>query len=158
MHCCIISVYFMNSHLSLLKLSAFFCIFGSEMTETVAIDTLWLLLLTLCKDGFTLQVKYNINFLTAQFFMDMPPHSFIKKDAGPIKDWWKSRIIMLIDTRNEEGAQALYKEFYLGDSPQLPERYWSVSWNRGLASSGLIHIQPYWFTVIWVLGNLDWNG
>ena len=55
--------------------------------------------------------------------MDVPPNSFIKKDAGPIKDWWKNRIIMLIDTRNERGARALYKEFYLGDKPQLPERY-----------------------------------
>ena len=43
----------------------------------------------------------------------MPPHSFIKKDAGPIKEWWKSRIIMLIDTMNEDGAKALYQEFHI---------------------------------------------
>lgn len=30
--------------------------------------------------------------------MRFPPHSFIKKDAGPIKEWWKSRLILLIDT------------------------------------------------------------
>ena len=82
-----------------------------------------MLLLTLCKDGFTWQAKSNISSLIAEAFMDVPPHSFIKKDAGPIKDWWKNRIIMLIDTRNERGARALYKEFYLGDAPQLPERY-----------------------------------
>ena len=37
----------------------------------------------------------------------MPPHSFIKKDAGPIKEWWKSRIIMLIDSKNEEASEEI---------------------------------------------------
>ena len=42
--------------------------------------------------------------------------SFIhQKDAGPIKKWWKSRIIMLVDTMNEDGAKALYKEFHIDE-------------------------------------------
>tara|TARA_B100000475_G_scaffold181365_1_gene147929 strand:- start:86 stop:247 length:162 start_codon:yes stop_codon:yes gene_type:complete len=53
----------------------------------------------------------------------MPPHSFIKRDAGPIKEWWKSRIIMLIDTNNEDAAKSLYKEFHIDERPNLPQRY-----------------------------------
>ena len=46
--------------------------------------------------------------------MNIPPHSFLKRDKGPIKDWWKARIYTLIDTDNEDAARALYKEFHLG--------------------------------------------
>tara|TARA_Y100000766_G_scaffold264717_1_gene257724 strand:+ start:1012 stop:1179 length:168 start_codon:yes stop_codon:yes gene_type:complete len=55
--------------------------------------------------------------------VNIPPHSFIKKDAGPIKEWWKSRIILLIDTMNEDGAKALYKEFHIDEGRLLPQRY-----------------------------------
>ena len=55
--------------------------------------------------------------------MDFPSHAFIKRDAGPIRSWWKSRIALLIDASNEQGARALYQEFYLGELPRLPERY-----------------------------------
>lgn len=56
--------------------------------------------------------------------MRFPPHSFIKKDAGPIKEWWKSRLILLIDTRNEQAARALYKEFHIDEKPGLRDHYW----------------------------------
>jgi len=56
--------------------------------------------------------------------MSIPPHSFIKKDAGPIKEWWKSRLILLIDTRNEQAARALYKEFHIDEKPGLRDHYW----------------------------------
>ena len=56
--------------------------------------------------------------------MRIPAHSFIKKDAGPIKEWWKSRLILLIDTRNEESARALYKEFHIDEKLRLHDHYW----------------------------------
>ncbi|QNI54884.1 hypothetical protein SynBIOSE41_02385 [Synechococcus sp. BIOS-E4-1] len=54
--------------------------------------------------------------------MDFPSHVFIKRHAGPIRAWWKSRISLLIDTSNKEGARALIQELYLGEFPRLPER------------------------------------
>ncbi|KZR87904.1 hypothetical protein MITS9509_00704 [Synechococcus sp. MIT S9509] len=65
----------------------------------------------------------NLIILVHLPFMDFPSHAFIKRYAGPIRAWWKSRIALLIDSSNEEGARALYQEFYLGDLPRLPERY-----------------------------------
>ena len=64
-----------------------------------------------------------MNLSIALSLVNTPPHSFIKKDAGPIKEWWKSRIIMLIDSKNEEAAQSLYKEFHIDFRPNLPQRY-----------------------------------
>jgi len=49
--------------------------------------------------------------------------SFVKRDAGPIKDWWKERIHRLIDADDQLAARALYKEFYLSPEYDFPERY-----------------------------------
>ena len=46
--------------------------------------------------------------------MNIPPHSFLKVDGGPIKEWWAARVYVLIDNDNEDAARALYKEFHLG--------------------------------------------
>ena len=55
--------------------------------------------------------------------MTIQPHSFIRKDAGDIKEWWKQRILSLIDANEEQAARSLYDEFHLGEQPKLPERY-----------------------------------
>jgi len=55
--------------------------------------------------------------------MNIPPHSFLKVDGGPLKDWWKERIDTLIDTENEDDARALYKEFHLGLEGTLRRLY-----------------------------------
>ena len=57
-----------------------------------------------------------ISLLVDKTPVNMPPHSFIKKDAGPTKEWWKSRIIMLVDTMNEDGAKALFQEFHIEEN------------------------------------------
>lgn len=46
--------------------------------------------------------------------MNMPPHSFLKVDGGPLKEWWAARVYALIDNDNQDAARALYKEFHIG--------------------------------------------
>lgn len=48
-----------------------------------------------------------MNLLVDKTIVNMPPRSFIKKDAGPTKEWWKNRVIILIDTMNEDGTKTL---------------------------------------------------
>ena len=67
-------------------------------------------------------------FLAGGIYMNIPPHTFLKRDGGPIKDWWQARIYTLIDTDNEDAARALYKEFHLGleGTLQKPQQLSSV--------------------------------
>ena len=52
-------------------------------------------------------MSHLILVLVHLLFMDFSSHAFIKRDAGHIKAWWKSRISLLIDASNEQGARAL---------------------------------------------------
>ena len=48
-------------------------------------------------------------------FMELPRYEWRKKDAGPIRDWWKHRIQNLCLNGEYQNADALFREFDLSD-------------------------------------------
>ena len=69
------------------------------------------------------------DLLIAASLMNMAPHSFIHdKRCRLIKEWCKIRIITLIDTMSEDGANALCKEFHIDEKPRIPAYYRGIPW------------------------------
>ena len=69
------------------------------------------------------------DLLIAASPMNMAPHSFIHdKRCRLITERCKIRIITLIDTMNEDGANALCKEFHIDEKPRIPAYYRGIPW------------------------------